>query len=345
MFFKDILGKQYASSGSLTKPSKTTWTPNTQGRQKTPFVQMQETGENPGKQYLYTTQKCNLKEIVTNSSNSRETPTHYVVDCPLCYEHLGEEHQKLYIAKDFSFGFCQRCKSKFISDSIPIETLLMNKQQLLEEAKSTPFVLESLEPVALDIYNGARRYYSYGFNYLSKRNPALACKTSGIFNWYKNKEEHLYESLGFRFVEGKIVMPFFFNGNVFYYQTRSTDVRSSRSYFSPPIKNKPIWISPLNRKTKDVIITEGIFGAIAAQIMYNTDVVSIQGSHASLYQIKMLKECGYNTHSLYLDNSTINANVAEKLREFSSSYFRDIKFIESPHGDPEDDFLGNSVEH
>lgn len=345
MFFKNILAKQYGSSESTTKQSKK----KTTLRTEEPYNQKEQhqlvEGENPGKIYLYTTKKCDLNELVENSTNVKETATHFLVECPLCLENLGEQHQKLYVSKDFSLGFCHRCKSKFISSNVDVEGLLKTREQLIREASSTPFLLEKLSKDDLVTYEKSRGYDPKGFQYLSKRNPALTCNTSGIFSWYKNKDELLYQTLGFKFDDFKVMMPFFYNKELFYYQTRSIGTRFSKSYFCPPIQNKPVWVSPLNRGTKEVVITEGIFGAIAAQIMYNVDVISMQGSHASLYQLKMIKDCGYNVHTLYLDNSIINKNIASKMTEFNASYFRNIKFIDSMLGDPEDDFLGKSVEH
>lgn len=278
--------------------------------------------------YLNHKVKCDLEELC----NGHE-PGHngeYLIECPECLKHLGKSNYKLYIKGDFSIGFCQRCKSVFINDN--------QKEKDLDELVTPKFNFSTeeqhLSKINVDFYFQSNEQDLDGYQYLIRRNPDLA---------------KVLPQLKFRYRSGRIIMPFFWKGEVFYYQVRSTLDRDKAPlpYYCPDIDHKPIWINPLNKGSKELIITEGIFGSIAAWLMFNgtRDTIAVQGSYISKYQLWMMSHKSYDKYYLYFDDDGINRSLKDLLYESNPLIYGNIQTIKSKFGDPEDDYLGKTVAH
>jgi hypothetical protein len=257
----------------------------------------------------------------------------YKVQCPECLKYLNKESFVLYITSDKSVGYCHRCKSKFFDIDRDTSDNLVSDL----ETPSFKFLGNdefTLSRIDTKYYQESNEFMDNEYRYLINRNPAL---------------EKLLPYLKFKFRKNRVVMPFFWDNEVFYYQLRYTLPRTKgmASYFCAPIDNKPIWINPLNKGTDEVILTEGIFGAIGAWLKYRgkIDTISVQGSYISKYQFWMLGHKLYNKYYLYFDDDGINKNLKYEMNKYDPMIYNNIELIHSDYGDPEDDYLGHSVVH
>jgi len=290
--------------------------------------------------YLFGVVQTNLKDLCEgyNEHNGQ-----YIIPCPNCIEHAEEldiknpeDKRKLYIKSDYSVGFCQRCKTKFFNPKPKHDDFAL----LDDEIKIPEFNYEvfsgnhELIKIPIDYYTMSKDYLEDEVDYLINRNPAL---------------EKLYPYLKFKFRKNKVVMPFFWNDEIIYYQTRMTLPRDKCivPYFCPPINGKPIWINPLNRGSNEVIITEGIFGSIGAFLTYKgkIDTIAVQGSYLTNYQLWMLDQLGYSKYYIYYDEDIISENIIKIMKKYNPIIYSDLEIIHSELGDPEDDYLHKTIYH
>jgi hypothetical protein len=144
----------------------------------------------------------------------------------------------------------------------------------------------------------------------------------------------LYKMLDFKFMDGNIVMPFKYKGEVFYYQFRFSGKNSKIRYFSPPISAKPPHIIE-HGNCKKIIICEGIFDAIALLIMAPEFMpIAILGSSISDYQIDFIREYVPEEIVVYMDETDISRRVATKIQSIID--YCPIRIIKSDGQDPEE---------
>ena len=165
-------------------------------------------------------------------------------------------------------------------------------------------------------------YDEKGIKYLDNRNPFM---------------DELYKILKFKFFDGNIVIPFFRNGELIYYQIRFTG-NSSIKYYFPPISAKPIYCIERGEEFKHkIIIVEGVFDAIAALIQCPDYMpVAVLGSSISDYQIEYLRDyCKYLKEiRIWMDETKISIGIANKLKTVID--YCPINIIKSYGPDPEE---------
>lgn len=288
------------------------------------MVDYEEVHTKKGKTLVFMDLKEFLIDYYGDSNiESRVSGEEYIVHCPFCKKE-GHTKHKLYIKDDFTVGHCFVCTRNYIgvteqlADEVFEVTLpdFVTNFGLRKIFKVTPLTdpewsLDKFEYECDD-------YDEKGITYLKGRHQYM---------------EDLYKILGFKFLDGNVVMPFYYRGQIFYYQVRFSG-KSKIKYFFPPIQNKPPYIIE-NGNNKKLIIVEGIFDAIAMLIQApEYTPVAVLGSSISDYQIEFIREYIPEKIVVYMDETEISKRIANKIKQ--SIDYCDFSIIRSNGEDPEE---------
>ena len=269
---------------------------------------------------LHTYGARSMEEIKPKAVNGE-----YIVHCPFC-KHEGHTKHKLYIKDDLTKGNCFVCGRAWVNvdDTLNLEfevpdTLCnfgMGPQPLnLIKLEDPEWSLEKYK-FECDVFD------QKGYDYLIDRHPYMA---------------DLYKALGFKFLDGNIVMPFFYNGEVFYYQIRFSNKNNKIRYFFPPMPNggKPPYIIDHGKGLTKAILCEGIFDAISLLIQAPDYIpIALMGSSLSDYQMQFLRERTWSAIKIYMDETSISLKIANRLK--SCIDYCPISIIKSDGEDPEE---------
>lgn len=244
----------------------------------------------------------------------------YIIHCPFCRDE-GHTKHKLYIKSDLTVGHCFVCTRTYIhvTDQVDVSYSIPNffplfKNHSMELVRLSDPVW-SLEKFLYEFEDFDQR----GYDYLVGRHKFM---------------KDLYKILDFKFMDGNIVMPFKYKGEVFYYQIRFSGKNTKIRYFFPPISAKPPYIIE-HGDCKKVIICEGIFDAIALLIMAPEYMpVAILGSSISDYQLEFIREYVPDEIIVYMDETEISKRVASKIQSVID--YCPIRIIKSDGQDPEE---------
>lgn len=269
---------------------------------------------------------CNLKELLVEQLNvtsllearSRlNSSGEYAVKCPFCSSE-GYEKEKLYIHEDLEKGYCFKCTRTYINvdDEIRYDIRI----PVCENSSSVSLVKLNDPIWSLNAFeNEFDEYDGIGYNYLvTKRHKFMS---------------QLYKVLNIKFHDHNPVIPFYYRGELIYYQVRF--IKSKRiKYFMPPISHKPIY-SIEHGNNKKLIISEGVFDSIANLILYpDRTPISVLGSSVSDYQIEMIRNYCPEDIVIYMDETRISYNVKKKLERVIN--YCPISIIRSDGEDPEE---------
>ena len=103
--------------------------------------------------------------------------------------------------------------------------------------------------------------------------------TESSYSWYLSND---------RKYRSKLIIPYFRQGEIIYWQAREMDSNNSERYLNPAISRNNILFNfdELNRYTKDpLFITEGVFDSISI----GQNAVGLAGSTLSPFKVEMLK--------------------------------------------------------
>ena len=256
----------------------------------------------------------NYEGFITHTGDHEE----YIIQCPFC-EKEGHTKHKLYVTGDLSVAFCFVCNRRFINikDEVDVSYTIPSFKGFWGYQG---FELVKLnDPVwTLDrYYNEFDDYDERGYNYLINRHGFM---------------KDLYKILGFKFMDGNVVIPFFYHGELIYYQIRFIG-NSKIRYFFPPSK-KPVYLidRPGIRK---IIVCEGVFDAIACMIMAPEFIpCAVLGSSVSDYQLEFIREYIPNEIVVYMDETDISKRIANKIKSVID--YCPIRIIQSDGEDPEE---------
>lgn len=268
---------------------------------------------------------CNFDELLMEafSANSMtevqknvKSNGEYIIQCPFCKSEGYMKH-KLYVKYDLTVGHCFKCHRAFINVTDTIEYNI--KSPVKSRNNSYNLVKLNNDNWTLDMYyNEFDEHDERGERYLMNRHrylPALA------------------KELGFKFYNHNIIMPFFFHGELIYYQMRFTNKNPIR-YFFPPISNKPIYPIELSN-SKDIIICEGVYDSIGCLLMYPDKMpIAILGSSVSDYQIEMIRTYNPRSITVYMDETKLSIGVIKKLQTVIDNV--DYHYKRSDGQDPEE---------
>lgn len=274
---------------------------------------------------------CNFEELLMDFygvSTFDEVEPHvnnngeYIIHCPFCKEE-GHTKHKLYIKSDLTVGHCFVCTRSYVHVTNEIDTSF-RVPDFLSRFNFFPGHLNLIpltDPTwSLDkYYNEFDNYSDKGYNYLVNRNPFLS---------------ELYKILDFKFMDGNIVMPFKYHGNIFYYQVRFTGNSKIRYYF-PPISQKPPYIIE-HGDNKKFIIVEGVYDAISCLIQApDYTPFAVLGSSVSDYQLEFLREYApIEEIIVYMDDTEKSKGIARRIKSVID--YCPIRIIKSNGEDPEE---------
>lgn len=271
---------------------------------------------------------CKLEELLTNYYGVKtmeevepfaNSGDEYIIHCPFCKKE-GHTKHKLYVRTDLTVGYCFVCGRKYINitDEVKVDVSIPS---MLPGLYRKPFNVVKLDHPEWSLNKFKYEFDDFdqkGYNYLVGRNSYLS---------------ELYKILGFKFMDGNIAMPFFYHGEMFYYQIRFTGSSSIR-YFFPPISDKPPYIIE-HGDNKKFIVCEGIYDAIACLIMApEYTPCAVLGSHISDYQIEFLREYVPDKILIFMDETKISIGIAKKLKSVID--YCPIGIIKSGGEDPEE---------
>jgi hypothetical protein len=277
---------------------------------------------------------CDLKEFLMNyykvgtieeCEPNVNSNGEYIVHCPFCKAE-GHTKHKLYIKEDFSKGHCFVCTRSFFNVSDEI-----NLNLTIPSTLSNFGIRNKFEVVPLSDPEWTLEKYLYecddfdqkGYNYLLSRHPYM---------------KDLYQILGFKFLDGNVVMPFKYHGNVFYYQIRFSNKNSKIRYFFPPIASgckPPYIIEHGNLVRPKIIVCEGVYDAISLLIQAPSYIpFAVMGSHVSDYQLEFLREYTPSEIVVYMDDTEKSQNIANRIKSVID--YCPIYLIKSDGEDPEE---------
>lgn len=259
--------------------------------------------------------------------NFTEQRNDILMECPYCidaykhdrtYEGPYKKH-KLYVTKNKQMGHCFRCDKIFINsnENIRYELSVPGIYTAPQE-----FQVEKLNgrPWNLELFNDFDEESDKGMEYLLK-------KRHGYFRELKSL-------LHIRFSNNNPVIPFYYHGELIYYQIKMAFGNSKLPYFSPPISHKPLYIIEKKENTK-FVICEGTFDAIACLILFpDRTPVAILGSSITDYQIAMLRTYVPEDILIYMDETSLSIKNRDKIQRYINYADFDIQF--SNGEDPEE---------
>jgi hypothetical protein len=286
----------------------------------------QEIVKKDGKRIVF----CNFEELLTEAygvksmkevESFRKPNGEFICHCPFCKKE-GHTKHKLYIKSDLTVGHCFVCCRAFIHDS--------NEVNISYRVPSfSTFQPNTWKPVPLTDPEWSLDRFEYefddysekGYQYLVGRNPFL---------------KDLWQPLGFKFWNDNIVMPFWYHGEIMYYQIRFTK-KSKIRYFFPPISDKMPYIIE-NGDNKQFIVCEGVYDAVACLIQApHYTPMAVLGSHISDYQLYFLREYVPNKVLVYMDDTEKSKGVANKVRSVLD--YCQVNIIPSDGTDPEENMM------
>lgn len=255
-----------------------------------------------------------MTQIQSKMKNNGE----YVIQCPFCKSE-GYVKEKLYIKGDLTVGHCFKCHRAYLNVTDTIEYKI-KKPNLKFRSNNYDLVKLNDKNWTLDMYyNEFEDYDERGYKYLLGRHEFM---------------DPLYKVLGFKFYNHNVVMPFFFHGELIYYQIRFTNKNPIRYYF-PPISHKPIYV--IDTGSKDLMICEGVFDTISSLLMYPDKThIAVLGSTVSDYQIEMIRTYNPRSIKVYMDETKLSLGVIKKLKSIIDNV--EYTWVNSDGEDPEERF-------
>lgn len=253
----------------------------------------------------------------------------YRCQCPYCleaykwdssYEGVPYTKAKLYVLENMQEGHCFRCDRVFIDNSE--QTDVRTSAAQYKEHK-TPKKVVKLDGAKwnLDLFELFSEYTEEGYQYLIRKRHKTMAK--------------LYKTLKIRFFKENPVIPFFYKGELIYFQIKYVDKKKhGMPYFSPPISDKPAYIIEhgLNKK---FVICEGVFDAIACLLLYpDRTPFAVLGSSITDYEINMLRSYVPEDIMIFMDETSISQKIKDKIKDVITYCPISIKY--SNGEDPEE---------
>jgi hypothetical protein len=250
----------------------------------------------------------------------------YVTLCPECYlekKKKGETNYrnlKLWIDKDLQYSQCWRCGTVFLSENETINTSIRRIEPPINMNNWTVSKLSNEGYWSLDRFNEFDEDDEIGVEYLAKKR----------FYLYRK----MYKALGIRFKDHNPVVPFYYKGELIFYQMRIIDPESKIKYYTPPTTHKNPYILE-HGENKKFVICEGVFDAIACRILYpDRTPFAVLGSDITPYQIAMLRTYCPEDILIYMDKTEISNRIKDSIIEYLN--YADISIRPSFGQDPEE---------
>jgi len=262
-----------------------------------------------------------VNECKTANNEVKVSDTHFIVKCPRCVEELEYHKLKLYILKDYSVGYCFRCNTAYLPLHKEDAVLKFGLELPENNIRIQDYKLIKLNFKGtwnLSLFDQLSTSDFITENYLYKRNKYL---------------RKLLPLLRFRYLNNNVVIPFYYKGELIYYQIHFPENKDMK-YFSPPITHKPPYIIE-HGENKRFIIVEGVFDAIAALILYpDRTPFAVLGSVITDYQIALLRSYVPEDILIFMDETELSIKTIKKLRAYID--YAKLDIIPSYGEDPEE---------
>lgn len=252
----------------------------------------------------------------------------YRCQCPYCLEAYKHDSSyegpylkpKLYVTEDMDFGHCFRCDRVFM-DASQQAVVKVRTPKFDNESISKPVYKLSGDKWNVDMFSLFSEFTQEGYDYLVKKRHFLFKK--------------LYKVLNIRFFKENPVIPFFYRGELIYFQIKYADKKKhGMPYFSPPIDDKPAYIIE-HGDNKKFVICEGTFDAIACLILFpDRTPFAVLGSSITPYQVGMLRSYCPEDILIYMDETSISEKIERTIKDFLNYASISIKY--SSGQDPEE---------
>lgn len=285
-------------------------------------------------------------ELVKSTQNDEER----VYKCPLCVEKrklYGKKPTpdllgKLYINVEKEMGLCFRCNTIVIigySINNAIEKLAKTFESMINQID--PY---GLPDINIESYKSAVEVPE-AMEYLRKRNPFISSSLIKLLDmrWYQKIKKFTDDKTGkIKIINRRgILTPIKFKINgelrIKSFQIRFlTEDKKFRFYTLDGVKSI-YCLSSISEGSK-ITLVEGIFDAIAADLLGYPFPVAILGKSISKFQISQLRELVPSEINLALDTKQCNLSVYKTVRNQIPSCGR-IKKIDLKGLDPEEFYL------
>lgn len=256
----------------------------------------------------------------------REKKNDYAVLCPVCKKnhanHGDKSYRKLklWIDKDFMYSHCFRCGTIFLADTDEIHTQVSRMESPVDMSNWQLCKLPDSGYWSLGAYDTFDEDDPVGIDYLAKKRLYL----------YRD----LYKPLGIKFKEHNPIVPFYYKGELIYYQMRIIDPGSKIKYYSPSIDHKPPYILEHGDNNK-IVICEGTFDAIACRVLFpDYTPFAVLGSDITPYQVAMLRSYCPDEIKIFMDKTELSYRIKSTIEKYIN--YAEIKIHESNGQDPEE---------
>lgn len=253
----------------------------------------------------------------------RRSDGKFICNCPFCKSE-GHTKEKLYIREDDQVGFCFVCNRTYINVSdevkVSMDPLKLNVPKFKDKLEIIP--MGDPEWNLDKFYEDFDEISEDEIDYLNKRHRFLG-------------EGKIYEHLGFRSMDGNIVMPFYYGNDIIYYQIRFTKNNRIKYFFPPmPTGKKPPYVLE-NGNCKRIIICEGVYDAIALLLLApEYTPFAVLGSNITDYQLDFLREYMPEEIAIYMDETSISQKIKDKVK--SRIDYAKVWIYKSSGEDPEE---------
>lgn len=256
----------------------------------------------------------------------KEKKNDYACLCPICKENhkkqgdLNYNKLKLWIDKDFQYSQCWVCGTVFLADNQEISTHVKRLESSIDMSDWKLCKLGNDGYWTLDRFNEFDEFDQEGVDYLAKKRLYL----------YRD----MYKLLKIRFKDHNPVVPFFYKGELIYYQMRIIDSNSKIKYYSPTIEHKPPYILE-HGDNKNWVISEGTFDAIADRILFpNCSTMGVLGSDITPYQVAILRSYCPENIMIYMDKTELSYRIKDTIEKYIN--YAEITIHPSSGEDPEE---------
>jgi len=254
----------------------------------------------------------------------KESRTDYICMCPDCkvrhHNDPSYRNLKLYIDKDLQYGRCFVCNLVVLSDDQSIHTGIKSIEPKIDMSNWSVCKLGDEGYWSLSRFKDFDEDDPIGVEYLTRKRLYI----------YKK----MYKLLGIKFKDHNPVVPFYYKGELVYYQMRIIDPNSKMKYYSPHTIHKNPYILE-HGDNKKFVICEGTFDAIACRVLFpDRTPFAVLGSDITDYQIAMLRSYCPEDILVYMDKTDLSRRIKDRLMEYVN--YADININPSDGTDPEE---------
>lgn len=278
--------------------------------------------------------KCDMDELRATDSHIHHKTDRDEMVCPACRAAKARQgnpyysKQKLYIYKDSGVGYCHRCHTVYVPYFEPNpDKVLLTIPNFIPEDENNFTQIDTVP----DIYNGGMDFYTTA--------PEISENLRGFLGRRRSDSviSHLDELKFKAYNDEELIVPFFWDGEPFFYQISYCHPKSLK-YKTPPCKHKPIYV--LNPGHSVVVICEGVFDAIACRELYpSCTIAAIIGSAVTPYQVWMLRKLLPSQIIVYLDDTELSLSIIDQLKGYPIADYCRLNYVESPNGEDPEEYL------